>query len=73
MSDQKRNIPLLRLALRNIRRNTRRTVLTAIAIAVAVMAIIFFVSYIDGALFNMMDTYARTESGHVRPLFMRLA
>lgn len=66
MSDQKRNIPLIRLAYRNIRRNTRRTMLTASAVAVAVLAIIFMIAYIHGALNNVRDTYARTESGHVR-------
>jgi len=66
MSEPKRNIPLLRLAWRNTRRNTRRTLLTVAAVAVAVAASIFALAYVNGILDNMLDTYARTESGHVR-------
>ncbi|MDH5805864.1 MAG: ABC transporter permease [Gemmatimonadota bacterium] len=66
MSKRKRKIPLLRLAFRNTRRNTRRTVLTVSAIAVACAALTFAQSYITGVLGNVLDTFARTESGHIR-------
>lgn len=66
MSRSKRSIPLFRLAWRNTRRHTRRTLLTATAVAVAVAALTFGPAYIDGILANMVDTYARMESGHVR-------
>ena len=66
MSDSKRSVPYIHLAWRNAFRNLRRTLLTATAVLVAVMAIVFGVSYISGALTNLLDTYARTESGHVR-------
>ena len=56
----------MRLAWRNTRRNTRRTLLTVSAVTIAVAALIFALSYVDGILANMLDTYARTESGHVR-------
>jgi putative ABC transport system permease protein len=57
---------MLRLAWRNTRRNTRRTVLTAIAVTVAVTAITFMFAYITGIVGNLVDSYARSESGHVR-------
>lgn len=68
MSDQtpKRNIPLFRLAWRNTRRNIRRTLLTVSAVTIAVAAMLFGQAYIGGVMDNMLDTYARTESGHVR-------
>ncbi|UCG87151.1 MAG: ABC transporter permease [Gemmatimonadota bacterium] len=66
MSRKRNRIPLLRLAWRNTHRNTRRTILTVSAIAVAVAALTFGLSYITGILGNAVDTYTRTESGHVR-------
>lgn len=66
MSSTKRNIPYFHLAWRNAFRNLRRTLLTALAVLVSVMAITFGISYVVGALNNFLDTYARTESGHVR-------
>jgi len=66
MSNKKRKIPFVHMAWRNARRNTRRTLLTVTAIMVAVAALIFMESYIAGALDNMLNTYARVESGHVR-------
>ncbi len=66
MSSTRRRIPLARLAWRNTHRNTRRTVLTVSAITVAVAALTFAQSYITGVLGNFLDTYARTETGHIR-------
>ena len=66
MSRQRRRIPVLRLAWRNTRRNTRRTFLTVVAVTVAVTAITFILAYITGILGNIVNSYARTESGHVR-------
>ncbi len=66
MSDIDRNIPFWRLAWRNTRRNKRRTLLTALAVAVAVAALTYTQSHIDGILSNLLDTYAKTQSGHVR-------
>lgn len=66
MSRARSRIPLVRLAARNALRHTRRSALTAAAIAVAVMALVFFQSYIRGVVDDLLDTYARTESGHVR-------
>ncbi len=66
MSKTRRSIPLARLAWRNAQRNTRRTLLTVSAIAVAVAAVTFAQSYVTGVLGNFLDTYARTETGHVR-------
>ncbi len=66
MSKPRRRIPIVRLAWRNTRRNTRRTVLTVIAVTVAVTAITFMFAYITGILGNLVDSYARSESGHVR-------
>ena len=66
MSESKRSIPFFRFAWRNTRRNTRRTMLTVSAIAVAVMALTYTMSHIEGIMTNMLDTLARTESGHVR-------
>jgi ABC-type lipoprotein release transport system permease subunit len=40
--------------------------LTALAIAVAVAAVTYALSHVDGILSNLLDTYAKTESGHVR-------
>ncbi len=61
-----RNIPLLRLAWRNTRRNKRRTLLTISAVTVAVASMLFGLSYMGGVMDNILDTYAKTESGHVR-------
>lgn len=66
MFDLDRNIPLGRLAWRNTRRNKRRTMLTALAVAVAVAALTYTQAHIDGILGNLLETYAKTESGHVR-------
>jgi len=66
MSRKPRRIPFLRLAWRNTHRNTRRTLLTVSAVTVAVAALTFGLSYITGILGNVVDTYTRTESGHVR-------
>lgn len=66
MSRPKRNLPLLRLAWRNTRRHTRRTLLTASAVTVAVAALIYGPAHVTGILDSIVDTYARTESGHVR-------
>lgn len=66
MSSQRRKIPFLRLAWRNTRRNTRRTVLTVIAVTVAVAAMTYGAAHITGLLGNLVDSYARSESGHVR-------
>lgn len=66
MSNPVAKLPLFRLAARNARRNTRRSLLTAIAILVAVMSVTFTFGYIGGAIKDMMDIYARTQSGHVR-------
>lgn len=66
MSNPVAKMPLFRLAIRNARRNTRRSLLTAIAILVAVMSVTFTFGYIGGAINDMMSTYARTQSGHVR-------
>ena len=66
MSKTRRSIPFWRLAGRNTLRNTRRTLLTASAIMVAVMALTYAPAHIEGLMGNMVDTYARTESGHVR-------
>ncbi len=66
MSDLARGLVLLRMSWRNLRRNTRRTLLTATAIAVAAASMVFGLSYIAGLLDNALETYARTESGHVR-------
>ncbi len=62
----KRQLPLARLAFRNIYRHKRRTLLTGSAIAVAVAVMTYAMSHVDGLLYNMLDTYSRTESGHVR-------
>ena len=61
-----RNIPLFELAWRNTRRNMRRTLLTVSAVTVAVAAMLFGTSYMGGVMDNILETYARTESGHVR-------
>jgi len=66
MSRQRRRVPVLRLAWRNTRRNTRRTLLTVVAVTVAVTAITFMFAYITGILGNIVTSYARSESGHVR-------
>ncbi|MFK7849240.1 MAG: ABC transporter permease [Rhodothermales bacterium] len=66
MFNSKRNIPLFQLAWRNTRRNIRRTLLTVSAVVVAVAAMLFGLSYMGGVMDNILDTYARTESGHVR-------
>jgi putative ABC transport system permease protein len=66
MFSKRRRIPVLRLAWRNTRRNTRRTLLTIVAVTIAVTAITFMFAYITGILGNFVDSYARTESGHVR-------
>ena len=66
MSNPVAKLPLFRLAARNARRNTRRSLLTAIAILVAVMSVVFTFGYLGGAINDMMDIYARTQSGHVR-------
>lgn len=66
MSRARSRIPLLRLAARNALRHSRRSLLTGSAIAVAVMGLVFYQAYIRGFVDNLLDTYARTESGHVR-------
>jgi len=66
MSSTKRGIPFLRLAWRNTWRHLRRTLLTVSAAAVSVMVTTYGFSHITGILGGMVDTYARTESGHVR-------
>ncbi len=66
MSSTRRRIPLARLGWRNTHRNTRRTLLTISAITVAVAALTFAQSYVTGVLGNFLDTYARTETGHIR-------
>lgn len=59
-------LPLLRLAARNLRRNTRRSLLTMSAVLVAAGALVFAFAYIGGLLDNVVDTYARIQTGHVR-------
>jgi len=66
MSEPRRRPPLLRLAWRNAQRSVRRTALTASAVTVAAAALVFGQAYVRGAIGNMVDTFARTESGHVR-------
>ena len=66
MSRQRRNIPLLRMAWRNTRRHTRRTLLTAAAVTVAVAAVTYSFAHLTGLLGDMVDAYAKMESGHVR-------
>lgn len=66
MFNIKKDIPFIRLAWRNTRRNTRRTLLTVTAVTVAVATLTFGYSYVSGVYDNMLDTYARTETGHVR-------
>ncbi len=66
MSRPRRRIPLLRFAVRNALRHSRRALLTGSAIAVAVMGLVFYQAYVRGFVDNLLDTYARTESGHVR-------
>ncbi|MFO7768530.1 MAG: FtsX-like permease family protein [bacterium] len=66
MSDLNTPGPIFALAARNTRRNTRRTLLTVTAVTVAVMATVFALAYIEGILGNVLDTFARTQSGHVR-------
>ena len=66
MSRLKRRIPILRLAWRNTRRNTRRTALTVVAVTVAVAAMTYGAGHVTGLVGNLVDSYARTESGHVR-------
>ncbi len=66
MSEARPRPPLFRLAGRNLRRNTRRTLLTMSAVLVATAALVFAFAYIGGLLDNVVDTYARTQTGHVR-------
>jgi putative ABC transport system permease protein len=66
MSSPKRRIPLWRLAFRNARRNTRRTLLTVSAVMIAVAALTYGRAHVNGLLNNMLDTFARIQSGHVR-------
>ena len=40
--------------------------MTAVAVAVAVAALTYSQSHIDGIIGNLLETYAKTESGHVR-------
>jgi putative ABC transport system permease protein len=54
------------LAWRNTLRNKRRTLLTVTAVMVAVAALTYGQAHINGLLNNVLDTYARTESGHIR-------
>lgn len=56
---------LLALAWRNLWRNRRRTWLTACGIAFAVWMLVFAWSMNDGTFDIMIDTAARTFSGHV--------
>ena len=62
----RRRVPLLRLAWRNTRRHVRRTLLTVTAVMVAVMALTYGPAHVTGILGDFLDTYARTESGHVQ-------
>ncbi len=66
MSDRVRRGLLIRLAWLNVRRQGRRTALTVSAAAVAVAAMIVGVSFVNGVMANMLDTFARTQTGHVR-------
>ncbi|GMQ81766.1 MAG: ABC transporter permease [Rhodothermia bacterium] len=66
MPELERNIPFWRISWRNTRRNTRRTLLTATAVAVAVASMTYAISHIDGIMNSILDTYSKTESGHVR-------
>ncbi len=63
---QSRKIPRLTLAWRNTLRNGRRTLLTVSAVFVAVGAMIFGTAYMNGTLDNVLDTFAKIESGHIR-------
>lgn len=66
MPRPRRRIPLLRMAWRNTRRHARRTILTVTAVTVAVAALTYGPAHITGIMEDFFDTYARTESGHVR-------
>jgi putative ABC transport system permease protein len=66
MSERRPRPPLLRLAWRNTRRNSRRTLLTMSAVLVASASLTFAFSYLEGMIDEVVDTYARTQSGHVR-------
>jgi putative ABC transport system permease protein len=66
MSKRRRNIPLARMAWRNTRRHTRRTLLTATAVTVAVAAVTYAFAHLTGLMGDMVDAYAKMESGHVR-------
>ena len=66
MSEMTRRVPFARLAWRNIRRHKRRTLLTLTAVAIAVATYTYGLAHIAGIIGNLLDSYARLESGHVR-------
>ena len=66
MSDMRRRVPFVRLAWRNIRRHKRRTILTVAAVAIAVATYTYGLAHITGILGNLLDSFSRLESGHVR-------
>ena len=66
MFERQRKIPLFRMAWRNAQRHIRRTLLTASSVMVAVAAGIMALAWVGGIMDDALDTYAKTESGHVR-------
>ena len=66
MSDLRRRVPYARLAWRNIRRHKRRTLLTVVAVTIAVATYTYGLAHITGILGNLLDSYSRMESGHIR-------
>jgi len=66
MSDLRRRVPFVRLAWRNIRRHKRRTLLTVVAVTIAVATYTYGLAHITGILGNLLDSYSRMESGHIR-------
>ena len=66
MSDLKRRVPFVRLAWRNTRRHKRRTLLTVTAVAIAVATYTYGQAHVTGIVDNLLDSYSRLESGHVR-------
>lgn len=59
-------IQLFRMAFRDLGRNRRRTFFSILALAIGLGLLILMASFVNGEMYNAMDTTIRLQSGHLQ-------